>query len=122
MKKKEGLCFRCEWRAKYCEEGHAPRYECGQIEDVMCSCYMYKPVMPVVLKPNQNDNRPFIGTVGNIFSGRSHYISLIEPKYKMIINDDGTYMIYVIPKTKRKKRENDKKKDNKSKNDSRKSS
>jgi hypothetical protein len=102
--KKEGLCFRCEWRARYYEEGHSPRCECGDIDSAVCSCYMYKPVTPVILKPNQNDNRPLIGTVGNMFSGRSHYISLIEPKYKMIMNEDGTYIIYVVPKIPRKKK------------------
>jgi len=102
--KKEGLCFRCEWRAKYLEEDSAPRYECSEIDRAICSCYMYKPVMPVVLKTNSNDKRPQIGTVGNLFSGRSSFIKLIDPKYKMIANDDGTYIIYVVPKIPRKKK------------------
>lgn len=52
------LCFRCEHRARYLESGHAPRYECGQAAESKCGCYMYRPVSPVVMKPQDGDPRP----------------------------------------------------------------
>lgn len=52
------LCFRCEERAKFHETGHAPRYECGEIDKAVNGCYMFKPVKPIVIKPRKGDERP----------------------------------------------------------------
>ena len=52
------LCFRCEHRARFHERGWRPRMECGS-EGSVCSCYMYKPVLPVWTAPSdQSDARP----------------------------------------------------------------
>jgi len=41
-----GLCHRCEYRAQFKEQGHAPRYECSTVWAVH-SCYMYRPMKPL---------------------------------------------------------------------------
>ncbi len=67
MKKKTekeyaSLCYRCEHRARHCEDSnYQPRWECGDIKRAVCSCYMFKPVMPLVLRPSEGDKRPFLG-------------------------------------------------------------
>jgi hypothetical protein len=43
-----GLCFRCEERALYLETGHGSRCECQSPTVNVASCYMYKPVRPVI--------------------------------------------------------------------------
>lgn len=48
--KYQGLCFRCEWRALSLEKKGEPRCECGMHNIQVFSCYMFKPVMPVVTK------------------------------------------------------------------------
>ncbi len=53
-----GLCHRCEYRARFLEDGLGPRYECQQAGRSICGCYMYRPVRPVVLKPRAGDKRP----------------------------------------------------------------
>jgi len=55
--KSVGLCFRCEWRARYFETGSGPRMECGTTTRSSYSCYMYTPVRPVVLVANEGDKR-----------------------------------------------------------------
>lgn len=50
IKKLIGLCFRCEERARVMEGEHGSRYECNNKNVNVCSCYMYKPVKPVVTK------------------------------------------------------------------------
>lgn len=65
-----GLCNRCEWRARHIEAGHGPRCECQDIGKSVYSCYMYKPVMPVVLEKNEQDKRPMFGSY--MLSARSH--------------------------------------------------
>ena len=52
------LCFRCDWRAYFLENGHGPRYECQQPSNAVYSCYMYLPVLPVVMERNEGDDRP----------------------------------------------------------------
>lgn len=49
-KTKNGLCFRCEHRATFLEEGFAPRAECKDVERVKSICYSYTPVRPCWLK------------------------------------------------------------------------
>lgn len=63
------LCHRCEYRALYKEEGHRPRYECG-MDYAVCSCYMYRPVKPVLLERNAGDRRPLGGPA--MFGARAH--------------------------------------------------
>lgn len=54
----KGLCFRCEWRARFLEEKRQPRFECGMIESSVMGCYMFQPVKPICIKPREGDNRP----------------------------------------------------------------
>ena len=50
IKKYQGLCFRCEHRALFLEDGYQPRCECGNVKVQVCSCYMFKPCRPIVTK------------------------------------------------------------------------
>lgn len=59
--KPRGLCFRCEYRAQYFESGSHPRYECGQPTLAVMSCYMFRPVAPIAVKPSAGDKRPLFG-------------------------------------------------------------
>lgn len=52
-----GLCFRCEWRARYLETGSGPRCECGMTTRSSYSCYMYTPVRPLIITANEKDKR-----------------------------------------------------------------
>lgn len=71
------LCFRCEYRANFLENGRGPRYECGQIESSNGSCYMYKPCYPIVLgKDDVGDPRPWPAT--GILAARSRAIRLCD--------------------------------------------
>lgn len=54
----KGLCFRCEYRAQFLEEGVRSRFECGAPEFSAMSCYMFQPVKPICIKPREGDNRP----------------------------------------------------------------
>ena len=42
------LCYRCEHRAQFLEQGRGPRCEC-KTDRAVFSCYMYKPVKPITL-------------------------------------------------------------------------
>jgi hypothetical protein len=92
------LCFRCEYRAQFHEQGYAPRCECGDIKCAVYSCYQYKPVIPVILKKNKDDKRPqFAGSLlsarsyGSMIAQLNKQISLNIKKYR-----DGT-MLYWRP-------------------------
>ena len=54
----QGLCFRCEYRARFLEEGYGPRFGCKVIESAVIGCYMFQPVKPICIKPREGDNRP----------------------------------------------------------------
>lgn len=101
-KDRSGLCYRCEYRAQYLEVGHAPRCECGSIKNANYSCYMYKPVKPVIIAKNEKDNRPQFA--GSMFSARSHLIER-EPDLKLHLKEyeDGS-MIYWKPAPKRRRK------------------
>lgn len=90
----KGLCFRCEHRARFHEVGSKPRYECGQIDEAVCGCYMYKPVIPLIIKPRDNDDRPL---TLNIFSARMEAVSYIDPS-SLALNmkplKDNRYVAY----------------------------
>jgi hypothetical protein len=47
----QGLCFRCEHRARFFEEGSCPRDQCSNIHKAITSCYSYQPVVPCVTVP-----------------------------------------------------------------------
>jgi len=75
-KKYYGLCFRCEYRALYLEEGRQPRSECGDISRAVYSCYMFQPVKPLVLKKNEGDKRPQFGMP--LLAARSHRTGIAD--------------------------------------------
>lgn len=55
-----GLCWRCEHRARFHEEGHRPRYECGEVKTAKVACYAYLPTRPYTVKVVEGDKRiPF---------------------------------------------------------------
>lgn len=56
-----GLCWRCEHRARYLEDGLRPRYECGEDGRSVSCCYMYLPMRPCVVKRSEGDDRPEFG-------------------------------------------------------------
>lgn len=71
-----GLCHRCENRVKYIETGHGPRYECQQTTSAVVSCYCYRPVLPVVLRVNDGDDRPVFA--GAMISARMSGVKLAD--------------------------------------------
>lgn len=79
---KQGLCFRCEHRARFLEDGSRPRYECGDVKSNKYVCYMYRPVLPVVLdKLDKTDKRPQFGPP--MISSRSMFVRVAEPEMEL---------------------------------------
>jgi hypothetical protein len=91
----KGLCFRCEYRAQFLEEEHAPRFECGQINNTYVGCYAYKPVKPIILKKRKGDKRPQFA--GHGFSARSEYGGEPEMELNLSKNKKGS-ILYWTPK------------------------
>ena len=97
MKNKKGLCFRCEYRAEFFESGRKPRVECGNIENGNYSCYMYKPVLPVVLSPMPGyEDRPRFGPAmicgRECFAGIAKNLVLKAIKYNGV--EDGVVLLW----------------------------
>ena len=69
------LCYRCEHRARFLENGRRPRYECGEVDSAVDGCYMFRPVKPLVLGVRENDVRP---VTLNIFSGRVEGVRIAD--------------------------------------------
>jgi len=90
-----GLCFRCEYRARFLETKRQPRFECGMIESTVMGCYMFQPVKPISIKPRNGDNRP---VTLNILSARVERVEEdIELKLEAKNGLNGT-LIYWQPK------------------------
>lgn len=93
---KQGLCFRCEYRARFYETGHGPRYECQQPEITVCSCYMYKPVRPVITVPSDpKDKRPRHGPA--IISSRERFEAVAEDMQLAIRQNGEESTLYWVP-------------------------
>ena len=75
----QGLCFRCEYRARYLEEGSGPRFECKVLEMSVVGCYMFQPVRPICIKPREGDNRPLLL---NYFSARVERVD-VSPELEL---------------------------------------
>lgn len=88
-----GLCWRCEWRAKYHETGSAPRCECGS-QGAVCGCYMYRPVAPVALKQAPGDKRPRFA--GAMFCSRERFAGVAEVTYHLTKTRQGA-IVYAAP-------------------------
>lgn len=71
------MCYRCEHRALFLENGDRPRHECGEISTSKIACYMYKPCLPIVLtKLDESDIRIWPGS--GLFAARSKAERLYE--------------------------------------------
>ena len=89
------LCYRCEHRARFLEDGRRPRYECGEVTDSKTSCYMHRPVSPVVVdKANDGDPRPQFGPA--IISARSRFVRVATVHYELTKAHDG-HVVYCVP-------------------------
>ena len=99
-----GLCNRCEYRAQYKEQGHAPRFECGD-DGNNSICYAYKPVKPMnLVYPDYGGEYGKINRMrspdGGYMSARMQADSVAEGEYT-IIEKDGVYTSYFVPKVPR---------------------
>jgi len=93
---KAGLCWRCEHRARFHETGHRPRCECGDVTSSNWSCYMYRPVQPIVIQANDNvDPRPLGGPA--FFSSRGHRVGMGDVKLVGRTTKQGLLQ-YWVPK------------------------
>lgn len=92
--KNEGLCFRCEHRALFLENGHRPRCECGDIESNKMGCYMYRPVRPVTLGKKSDDPRP---VTLNYFSARVYFKKIADVDLTAEVNKNE-FTAFYIPK------------------------
>jgi hypothetical protein len=101
-----GICQRCEHRARYLETGHAPRAECGWPETSKHSCYMYCPVMPIVMERDEFEKeiakeygfeRPSFGPW--MFSARMHMVRLPKEEMELVGKEvEGGTLAYWRPK------------------------
>lgn len=92
------MCHRCEYRFQYKETGHGPRFECGQDGSVH-SCYMYEPVLPVMLERNEGEVREV--DMPYLFSARCHATRKAD-KYRDVQlcvskHKNGSYLKYWKP-------------------------
>lgn len=94
----KGLCFRCEHRASFNENGSRPRYECGVVNSAVCSCYMYMPVKPVITKVlDKNDKRPrFAG----VLSTRETMVGIVDDFVLDVVESTGEAILYWAPEKK----------------------
>lgn len=83
------LCHRCEHRAVFLEIASGPRWECQQTFPV-CSCYMYRPVIPLVLQKVKGDRRPLL--TGTLFSARTHAVRLAKVRLRNVHSQGGTVL------------------------------
>lgn len=90
-----GLCYRCEHRAKFHEDGSQPRFECGQIKQSVFRCYMFQPVKPIVLIPDKDDPRK---AITGYFAPRSEGRKTDDVELTSKIKEDG-WLLYWKPKT-----------------------
>jgi len=71
-----GLCYRCEHRAEFLENGFKPRFECGMEKTATSSCYMFMPCKPVAVTSNAGEKRPVFGPW--MIAGRVHALGLVD--------------------------------------------
>lgn len=96
--KQIGFCYRCEYRAAFLETGHGPRCECKDTAMSVCGCYMYRPVLPVVMVPAHNETRPIFGPT--MIAGRSRSLRVLTRDDVALTageTEDGQYL-YWAPK------------------------
>lgn len=90
------LCYRCDHRAKARETGHGPRCECSD-EGAVVSCYMYRPVQPLVLEANAGEDRDISWPA--MLCGRAHASGLMPGECVERAREDGSVMRWWVPTT-----------------------
>lgn len=88
------LCYRCEHRATYLQEGYAPRAECKSSDTAVSSCYMYQPVRPFIMQPNKGDDRPAVGP--SMLTARSHAVGIMDGRVEVHANGEQ-FILYWVP-------------------------
>ena len=90
------LCHRCEYRARSLEGKGEPRYECGERGAARFSCYMYRPVSPVILRCQKGDKRPPGGPF--FISARMEGVRVPECcEHMKPLPKKGEYAVWTIP-------------------------
>ena len=100
MTKSPVLCFRCEYRARALESGSGPRYECtylskGGKPQGVSSCYLYRPVSPLVLSRTPGDLRSPFGPA--MCCARSCAVSVAQVKYRIKTTGKRLWVLYAVP-------------------------
>ena len=88
-----GLCWRCEHRATFHDVGFASRYECGQTDKAVGSCYMYRPTKPLVIAPDKGDRRPLSPAM---IAARCHAVGVAEGEYVTSKGQGGVLVWYEV--------------------------
>ena len=86
---KIGLCYRCEHRAVFNETIKSPhptmpRMQCGDVGVNVIGCYMYRPVLPVILRKDKDDPRPQFA--GAMISSRSEVNRVAKAELRYACN------------------------------------
>ena len=113
------LCYRCQHRLEYIEsteygrengkrvvrkEGRKPRMECGILESSKHTCYMFKPIKPIVMDVAESEKRlnikrsPFAPA---LFAARSSFIREAKAsKMEAIGVKDGYVLRWILEEKK----------------------
>ena len=107
------LCWRCDHRIAFVErvdaEGisfanltvenrpHCPRYECGDLGASVAGCYMYRPVVPVIIERDTGERRQLFA--GAMIAARAHGVTPKRGREwkTRVIKDGSHYWLYWIP-------------------------
>ncbi len=78
-----GLCYYCNHRRQWLEEGHAPRHECQDPTSAISSCYCYRPLPLLVVRRSRTSPRwqPLGGPA--MIAGRMVAVGTIEGTTRM---------------------------------------
>lgn len=88
------LCFRCENRALFWEKGLKQRYECGETDKAIYSCYCFLPVKPIALSKDKDDSRPQFGPW--MITSRSHRTKKDPEVHLKIVKCKQGFMPYWV--------------------------
>lgn len=97
-----GLCYRCQHRLDFLEKGRQPRCQCGDIDKAVGSCYMFKPIKPLIIVPFESEKRieglkrPLFGPAA--FAGRKSGYEPNNVKLDVIEQEDG-FLLHWVPVT-----------------------
>ena len=90
------LCFRGEGRARFLEGGGQPRsHQCGDATNAVGGCYMFRPVIPVVVaQTDEEDTRPQFGPA--MITACSHGVRLAEGENAIMKVKDGRVLYFKV--------------------------